>query len=71
MILIMWRVKYVTCLLSQGMWCIMAQKSSLLSVVREKLRVKNYSIRIRTIQELMGHKDVRTTQIVSPGIMPL
>lgn len=26
---------------------------------------------ICTVQELMGHKDVRTTQIVSPGILPL
>jgi site-specific recombinase XerD len=25
---------------------------------------------IRTVQELMGHKDVKTTMIVAPGVLP-
>ena len=38
----------------------------LLDQVRDRLRVKHYSMRtedIRTVQELLGHKDVSTTMI--------
>ena len=40
----------------------------LLDRVRDSIRVRHYSIRteeayIRTVQELLGHKDVTTTQI--------
>jgi integrase len=37
------------------------QEKRLLDEVRDAIRIKHYSI--RTVQELLGHKDVRTTMI--------
>ena len=66
-------------ILQKELYTLKTQKNKkLLDVVREKLRIKHYSIKtektylcqieqkgvdIRTIQELLGHKDISTTMI--------